>query len=269
MAPPDAPDLPLDPRDVPSAPRRPSARARKLLLRYEGSQGARMIIGLVFLGLGMIAVLAFLYALPGDLALEVAASHATGRLQACAPLEHFTVNEAHPTAVRFEFPADGRLVQGESYTLEPCECEIDGEVEVEYLSALPSVARVTDTTLSPAGWTPVFVLIFPLVGLGLAGSAFYENQRDKAVYRDGRPRLAQVTFRGMDMNTTINRRHPHLIRWRYMIDGREHEGRYGIMDPIPEMLGSGEQVLVLVHPRNPGWSCLWIADEAPTPEAGA
>lgn len=253
---------PLDPSTVPSAPRRPNARVQRLLLRYEGGQGVRMIIGLVFMFLGCVASLVFLFDLPKDLALDLKGQEVSGTLSSCDTLENVTINDEHPVGLLFSFELEGRSHEGESYVLGEYDCIPGRSLSVEVLPGSPSIARVSGSTISPAGWVPIFVLIFPITGFLLAGSAFRDNQRDKVTYRDGRPLVARVEFRGPDTSTKINGRHPYLLRWSFTREGRKYKGKYSVMEPIAEMRG-GDEVLILVHPRDPRKNVLWIAEQEP------
>src|SRR5262245_22492439 len=52
---------------IPPAPREPSPRARKLVFGYQGAQGARLLIGLIFTGIGLLITTVFGWGMPTDL----------------------------------------------------------------------------------------------------------------------------------------------------------------------------------------------------------
>ena len=67
-------------RAVPSTPRRPGQRARKLIFAYQASQKAFGLVGLIFLVAGLPFVFAFAGQVPSDLAIALTGRPATGRV---------------------------------------------------------------------------------------------------------------------------------------------------------------------------------------------
>ena len=124
---------------VPSPPRRPSARARKLLFGFEGSQGVMLTIGGVFLVFGLIVGVALCWSLPEDLALLALGETTTGVIQGCSPVENVTVNDRHPTRITFGYTVDGAAFTADSSALNPT-CAVGDPVQVQFLPDSPAVA---------------------------------------------------------------------------------------------------------------------------------
>ena len=71
------PGLSLD--AVPPAPREPSPRARELIFRYQGSQKVLLLVGAIFLAIGVLLSVPMNWGLPSDLALSVGGRPSRGR----------------------------------------------------------------------------------------------------------------------------------------------------------------------------------------------
>lgn len=244
---------------VPSPPRRPSPRARKLLLGYQGSQGVLLSIGLIFMAMGLPMGVLFTWGLPMDVALSVAGRTTEGVTTGCDLVRNVTVNDAHPTRTTFTYHVDGQSLTADSSSLDPT-CKVEAPVQVQYLPGAPTVARVEGTSRSFFGFFGLFTLIFPVVGAGLAYGGWRSNEREKRAYRLGVPLYARVTFQGLDHSTKVNGRHPHVVKWTFDMNGKPYTGSYSRMDPIPEMLTPG-QVLVVADRKDPTQNALWVGAE--------
>lgn len=104
-----------------------------------------------------------------------------------------------------------------------------------------------------------FFLLFPLVGLALTVTVVRENQREIHAHRMGVPAMATVVFRGLDMSTSVNDRHPFMIRWELEVAGQKYEGKLSHMEEsLLADLGLNGQIVVLYDPTNPKVNTAYI-----------
>ena len=252
----------LDLSQVPPAPRQPSPRARDLVFAYQGSQGVRRTIGLIFFLMGSVMGVIFNWGVPGDLAIALFGATAKGTVTGTEILTSVSVNKRHPQITHFTFKYEGATYEGSSSTLS----YVAGQptagtpVSVELFPLAPSISRVLGTTRSSTGYVTLFVLIFPLVGGSLAFSAYRENQREIRAFIHGTPTLARVTFQGADTTAKVNGRHPYKIEWQLQVGPSVYKGSLSHMEPgaIAD-LAAGGQILVLYDPENPGTNTVYVA----------
>ena len=103
------------------------------------------------------------------------------------------------------------------------------------------------------------MLLFPAVGLGLAGAAVRSRRRAVRAFTIGQPALARVTYAGKDASTEINGRNPFKLAWEFEVDGRTYPGDLSTMEK--HSLGGLEtmkEVVVLYDPAEPGANTLWV-----------
>lgn len=255
-----APPVRLD--AIPRVPRSPSPRARSLVFGYRGAQGVMLLIGLIFLGVGTLISSIFCWGLPGDLALAAAATPAQASVVSTEIVNNVKVNGAHPTLLKFRYRVAGENYDGESSTLDSSLRRLPkgAAVSIEYLPFAPRIARIVGTTRSMMGYTPVFVLIFPLVGAGLAFGAWRSNRREIRAFVHGTPILGQITYKGPDTSVTVNGRHPFKLEWQFQVGGAPYTGSFSTMNrgELGE-LANATELAVLYDPSKPAVNTLWIA----------
>jgi hypothetical protein len=254
--------LGLDLSRVPPAPRQPSARARDLVFGYQGSQGVRRTIGLVFFLFGSVMSTIFCWGIPGDLAIALLGTTVKGTVTGTEILTSVSVNHRHPQVTHFTFRYEGATYESSSSTLSYTSGQprAGTPVNVELFSLIPSIARLESNTRSSTGYGTLFVLLFPLIGGALALSAFLENRREIRAFLHGTAALARVTYQGPDTSTKVNGRHPYKIEWQLVVGPSVYKGAISHMDrnAIAE-LAAGGQILVLYDPRAPRINTVYVA----------
>ena len=247
---------------IPPAPRTPSPRARSLVYGYRGAQGVMLTIGLAFLGMGLLFTTIFCWGLPWDLALAASGARGQATVTSTETVNNVKVNGVRPTRLSFRYRVGPTTYDGDSATLDGMlrRTAVGATVPIEYLAFAPSISRVVGTTRATMGYTPIFVVIFPVVGAVLAFGAWRSNRREIRAFSRGAPVLARITFRGADMSVTVNHRHPFKIVWEFQVGGRPYSGSFSTMQR-GELGGieQSEQLAVLYDPRDPSVNTLWIA----------
>lgn len=249
---------------VPPAPRQPSAQAREIVYRYQGGQKVILIIGLVFTLMGTVFGFVFLWGLPVDIAIGLSGKAATGTVVSTETQANVKVNNRHPTLIHFRYKVDGAWHEGSSSALSPAilrSAAPGASVPVEYVPAAPDWVRVAGTTYSTFGYSPVFVLIFPFVGLMLLLRAIGSNRREIRAFERGTPIVATVTYQGPDHSTRMNGQHPFLIRWSFVVGTRTFTGSMSHMSPqaLRPLVRGTDQIVVLYDPANPAVNTVHVA----------
>lgn len=245
--------------DVPPAPRAPSAEARHLVFGYRGKQGVLLVIGACALALGLVLATIFCWGLPVDLAISLSKRETVGTILHAETNLGTKIGGRRPTLVRFEYEGGGSRWQGESNSFE-IQAEQTGPVAVEYAALNPSWGRLAGETYGTFGYLGLFTLIFPLLGGLLLNHAIRSNRREIRAFVHGRPVLARVTFRGLDHSTTVNGRHPFVMRWEFRTDtGATVHGSISsmVLQDI-KAFGEAEQVVVLFDPADPKSNTLYV-----------
>jgi hypothetical protein len=258
---PTSPLQPEVPLDAPLAPRTPSERARRLVFRYAGMQAALLWIGLAFAGFGAIFPVVFCWGLPVDVLLELEGREALGTVVDTRLNRSVTINDEHPTSIRFTYEIDRVVHEGVSSVLEPDLAELPpgAEVALEVSPRNPRWARIAGTTYSTFGWFASFSLLFPLIGVGLLFFAVRSNRREIRAFTWGTPTRGEISSAGLDHSTRINNRHPYKIEWKFRADGRTFSGSISSMEPSDlEPFASSGRICVLYDPDNPKVNTLYV-----------
>ncbi len=247
---------------VPPPPRRPSPQAKEIVYRYQGSQKVTLIIGVVFMLMGSLFGLIFCWGLPVDIALGLSGEATTGTVVATETQGSVKVNGRHPTLIHFRYQVKGAWQEGSSSSLDTAllrKATPGQTVPLEYLPAMPSWVRVTGSTYSTFGYTPMFVLLFPFVGFLLAFGAVRSNSREIKAFVRGTPVVARITYQGADTSTKMNGQHPFMIRWSFDVNGRAFTGSISHMSAQAlRPLCMGEQIVVLHDPANPAINTVYV-----------
>jgi hypothetical protein len=248
---------------IPPAPRQASAKAQRLILSYQGGQWASLVIGLGFLVFGAIFPVIFCWGLPVDMAIVFTGSTVPGRGLSAELNRSVTINDEHPTRVRFTYEVGGRGFTEEVSTFEEHIIEAGttgAPLTIEVARVNPAWARVEGTTYATFGYWPLLTLLFPLIGVGLVRGAVHSNRREVAAFTNGVPVRATVTYAGRDTTTKVNGEHPLLVRWRFELNGQEYTGSLSGFDA--EFLGQfseGDEVPVLYLPEEASTNTLYVA----------
>ncbi len=244
--------------EVPPAPRRPSPQARHLVFGYRGSQGALLLIGSVFLVVGLIFTLLFCWGLPVDVAIGLGRREAPGRIVAAELNTRLKINGRRPTKVQFEYEAAGATWTGEanSFHVRPGQT---GPVQVEYAALRPAWGRLAGDSYASFGYFGLVALVFPVLGALLARSAVQSNRKEIRAFTLGLPALARVTYKGQDRSVTVNGRHPFLMRCEFQAGGGVFQGSISSMKLQDiKAFGDAGQVVVLYDPADPGCNTLFV-----------
>ena len=131
----------------------------------------------------------------------------------------------------------------------------EGRVRVQYLPENPHVCRIAGCRLSPFAWPAGFVVVFPLVGLGLFLLPLGAHWRTRSLLSHGAFASGRVE-RIEETNVTVNGQRRFRIHVRFAGEGRaQHVSTahaYGRdVQFLREKLQSGDPVNVLYRPGNP------------------
>lgn len=244
--------------EVPPAPRTPSPEARHLVFGYRGKQGVTLVIGGIFLTIGLAFTTLFCWGLPVDIAISLSRKEASGTILSAERSRNMKIAGRRPTVVRFEYEAGGTRWQGESNSLTMLPGET-GPVAIEYATMNPAWGRVAGETYSTFGYAGLLSLLFPVLGGALLISAIRSNRREIRAFTNGRPILARVTFRGQDHSTKVNGRHPFLMRWEFRTESGHYHGAISSMKLLDiKAFGDAEQVVILYDPADPRINTLYV-----------
>jgi hypothetical protein len=249
-------------KNIPPAPRAPSARARRAIFGYRGFQQVLLIMGIVVAASSLIFGVIFCWHIPGDIAISLSPQKARGTVVRAEHAQHIRVNGRHPLKISFTYAADGETFEGESYTLDHtyvAKALPGAAIDVEVASSMPSVARAQGTTRSPFGIWTFPVLFAPLVGLLLVFIAVRSNRREIHAFTHGTATAGHVTFAGEDRSTKINGRHPIKVQWEFDVDGKKYTGKISSTDRSDfRGVMTGMRVPILYEPSNPAINTLYI-----------
>ena len=241
----------------------------KSLLRAAGGgvQGFMLLFGLAFGCFGLFFCFIFLpRSLPEEWALDRGPRVTlTGRITEVSRT-NLSINNVKVYAYDFDYPgpAAGRLV-GRNYTTGR-RWSSGERVTVEVLENDPSVARIQGARLSKGSLGLLFVLVFPLVGYGLALAAVYGGRRRKRLLTYGELQEARVT--AIDETAmSVNKRRVFAIRLERIaphdvpdLTVRTHEQK--TLDFARGREADGRPVYILSHRRHPKRALLpeaWLA----------
>lgn len=246
--------------EVPPAPRRPSPRARRLVLGYSGGQGIVLTAGMIILAVGSLLSVIFAWGLPVDVAIALSPAETTGTVLEARMNWNATFDGVHPTTVRYEYEVDGAKWRG-GYDALVARPPTGSAIRIEYAAALPGWSRIAGTRRTGFPWFLVaFIMFFPVFGAGMIVRAVRANRREVRAFTLGRPVLARVTFRGQDESTSFNGRHPFMIRWEFRGPGGEvFEGSLTSMRLLElQAFGQADEVVVLYDPTDPRRNALYV-----------
>lgn len=148
--------------------------------------------------------------------------------------------------VHFTFDAgDGVTRSGVSYTTAP---PAEGAHQVEYIADDPATSRLLGMRTQPYSRGVLFVLIFPLIGLGIAISQLATGVRATRLLRYG------VETRGTllskkETSTTVNDDPVMALTFEYLVDRRPYQVTVKTLHPA--LLEDDAQEPMLYDPRRP------------------
>ena len=248
--------------NIPPAPRAPSRKARQLIFAYVGAQKVMLMVGAVFLGIGLIVSLPFCWGIPVDIAIDLGHQEVSGTIRSARLNRNVRINKQHPTTISFAYRVNGREYEDSADTLE------DGIIEaaqpgstfpIQVAKLNPAWARLRGESNSWTGYFGLIILFFPALGATIMGFTIRSNRREIRAFRHGRPVLAKVTSRGQNTRVSVNGRHPFEIAWEFQVDGEIYSGSLSSMSMLAmEDLMAKHQLPVLYDPANPRINTVYI-----------
>lgn len=244
---------------IPPAPREPTPRARELIFKYQGAQKGMLLIGVIFALFGGAFCIPFAWGVPIDLMIATTGAQRHGRVISTQVDTSISSNGRHPTTIRFFYTTvDGQRFETESSSWGSVPAA-DEPVPIQVSSLNPAWARVAGTTRAPFGYGALFVLVFPLVGLLLAGFAVRSNRREIRAFTHGEATEGKVVYFGADRSTRINGRNPFKVDWEFRVGEGIFTGSLSSMRMLAlEELGKQETIVVLYDPVDPSINTAWV-----------
>lgn len=255
----------VDPNQVPSPPRRPGPRARRLLFRLSaGGRAVIVIVGGAFTAMGLLFAVIFAGKIPSDLAIALDGRTVQGRVISAELDQSVRINGRHPILATFQYTLDGQTHTGESSSNDRALMQLkkDEPVTLEVAALNPSWARLPGTTRSWTGYFGSLVLVFPLIGMIMLFIALRGWRRVRWVYVHGRAVRARVVSLGPDTSVRINGRHPFRLTWEFVgADDEIHDGSLTSMHLLElEPFAKQGEVIVLHDPANPRLNTLYLPE---------
>jgi hypothetical protein len=198
--------LQLAPRHVP----------RPLIVRLLFG-GIIAVFGWLFAAFGMVFVFFFVPAM--ELGSGGYDERTTATVTRIEPT-NMSENERVIYRVHYTFRDEaGALRQGASYTKDPP--DKPGEWDVTYESDDPSRSQLVGMRRQPFSLIGLVTLLFPIIGLAIAGSQLVGGLRDLRLLRFGAETRGKLTGKRAT-STTVNDRPVMELTFEYEADGRRH-----------------------------------------------
>jgi hypothetical protein len=249
---------------IPSRPRVPSDAARRMIFSYQGGLLAIWWIGIIFTGVGTLMSVMFLWGLPVDLAIAF-----TGKEVQAIPIESVErtdvkvkINNVRREMfeITYTYQVDGVSYTNTSSTISHASISAAVKQEpfiVEVASFNPSWSRIKGSTHNFFGYIPIFVLLFPLLGLTFWGVASIKLRRRRQTFMNGAPAVAKIVSAGLDRTVRINRRSPYKIGWSFVVNGAQYHGSLSSLDGL-EGITADQDAVVLYDPQNPAINTIYL-----------
>jgi hypothetical protein len=154
----------------------------------------------------------------------------------------------------YRFEADGEQLEGVSYATGTC-LGAHTEVTVEYPAGQPRISRIAGMRRAIFGPSIAFVLIFPVVGLGLVGASLWRGRRELRLLEHGK--LAMGTLLGVDAtNVSVNDRRVMKVRLAIVTESGARQ-EVQVRTTNPEVLEDEPQERILFDPASPSRAVAW------------
>lgn len=247
-----------------SPPRRVPSALKKAALR-QASTFVLIIFGGVFALFGSFFVVVFFPVhFLSDWRLSASGTTRVSELESTKPLEgtvtlvdetNMRINDTRVWSYDFEYAVAGSTYRGRCYTTGH-RWSAGDRVSIEHLPREPSLARIAGSRLSEGGAVGFVVLIFPLVGLCIAGAGIRARRKTAWLLHHGR--LGEARVQGVEAtNTKVNGR--RVFKITLQLDGagaRQQEA--AVRTTSSELIWfastrreSGEPVYILYDPNKP------------------
>lgn len=123
-------------------------------------------------------------------------------------------NDRTVCRVDFRYEVDRRELNGSCYDDESS-LQPGAEVIVEHVASAPEIARIRGMRTAPFPVFVSFVLVFPLVGLGLVIGGVLANRRRVRLLRDGESAWAVLTDR-KPTSTRVNNQRVYALEFTFV-----------------------------------------------------
>ncbi len=111
--------------------------------------------------------------------------------------------------------------------------------------------------LSMALFTLGFSLLFALAGGFILRSSWNTATGRIAALKFGQAGEGEITYVGYDQTTTVNGRHPFLVKYRWEVNGRYRDGQKTTWNDAAMDHFRGEPLWVVYMPDNTSQSAIW------------
>jgi hypothetical protein len=221
----------------------PRALPRALIWRLIFG-GPLVVFGWLFAAIGMVAALVFLPML--DLSFGDHDRQASATLTSVEETSS-TENEHRIYRVRYTFLDEAGLVRhGESYTTDPP--SVSGSWRVDYRSGDPSESQLHGMRRRPFSPLFLFVLVFPIVGLGLVIWQLPAARRNVRLLRYGAETRGKLV-RKRETRVTVNDTPVMALTFEYEVCGKTYSTMVKTLQPAP--LEDDEREAMLYDPQSP------------------
>jgi hypothetical protein len=159
----------------------------------------------------------------------------------------------------YAYSVAGQRLTGTSYSTghHP---EVGQQVDVEYIKGKPAESRIQGMRRKLFGAGAGFVVIFPLVGLGLAWGGLRLGLKRNHLLRDGLVAMGTLVDKRATA-TQVNKQTVYELTFEFTArDGQRHRAK--VRSHQPQRLEDEAQEPLLYDPANPGKA--YLLDEAPS-----
>ena len=173
-----------------------------------------------------------------------------------APDSNMRVNDTPVYTVRFVFTVNDVEREGVSYSTGR-RYSSGQTVQIEYLEGNPDIARISGTSITQTGMFGLFVLIFPLAGIGVAYGGLYSYRSKMRILRNGAFAAGQIKDVAAT-NVRVNNQTVYRIEIDFQIGNGSHRQsayktyRAAEIALAQKKQSAGQTVGVLYLPENPG-----------------
>ena len=173
------------PRDVP----------RNIARRKSRGLAAAAIVpfGLIFIAFGSIFVWIFFpWNMPVEISLSWLGSESTRGQVVATEGTNMSVNDRQVYRVRYQFRTlEGQEKSGASYFSQSVP-DVGDELPIRYRGRHPDWNRAEQGTIDPFGWSGLFTILFPAIGLVMIGFMIRSRRRWLRLLREGQFAMAKV-----------------------------------------------------------------------------
>lgn len=164
------------------------------------------------------------------------------------------INDTDVYEYTYEYNVNGEIYTGTAYTT-GISFQEGQNVEIEYNPDLPGESRMANSRQALFGWETIFVVIFPLVGLGFILHSFRQNIKSIDLLINGRFARGKLVKKE-PTNVTINKQPVY----KYTFSFEAHDGRsYEAVGKthIQSLLEDEETERLIYAPNDPSYATMY------------